>query len=156
MDGTIPDLSNLQIFGAECLVLTPDQERQKWDMKCKPCLFLGYVEDSEYYRVYNPNTGKIIRSPSISFELNPSKSLFPEPLIEAHQLPSQEKQTDDQPNASSLRRSTRNMENPQLQHYKSYHGFTATDMPSPGCLTTPKTYKEAMSDPQASKWEAAL
>jgi hypothetical protein len=51
-NGKIPDISNLQIFGAECLVLTPDQERQKWDMKCKPCLFLGYVEDSEYYRVY--------------------------------------------------------------------------------------------------------
>ena len=51
--GAIPDLSNLQIFGAECLdtVLTPDQERQKWDHKCKPCPCFGYVENSDSYRV---------------------------------------------------------------------------------------------------------
>ena len=150
--GGIPDLSNLQIFGSECLVLSPGQERHKWDPKCKPCLFLGYVENSNYYRVYNPNTSRIIRSPSVSFNLSPIKSVFPDTDTDDSNVQPDPLATE----STSLRKSIRQQQNPHLQRYKTYHGLTTTDSEALKPPDTPSTYQQAMNGPHATSWTAAL
>lgn len=52
--GIKPSLSNLKIFGSECYVHVPKEQRTKWDAKSIKCMMVGYSEGNKAYRVYDP------------------------------------------------------------------------------------------------------
>ncbi|RDX76898.1 hypothetical protein CR513_43062, partial [Mucuna pruriens] len=47
--GTIPDLSNIKVFGSLCFVSTLPQLRSKLDARAKKCVFLGFKVGIEAY-----------------------------------------------------------------------------------------------------------
>ncbi|CAH9113366.1 unnamed protein product [Cuscuta europaea] len=58
---------HLRVFGCKAFVHIPKDERSKFDVKSKPCVFLGYGQDEFGYRLYDPVHKKLIRSQDVVF-----------------------------------------------------------------------------------------
>jgi hypothetical protein len=67
---TIPDITNLCIFGCLSFLHIPKESRKKLDSKTHKCLFLGCDSESKVYRVFEPRTRKIILSRDVVFDEN--------------------------------------------------------------------------------------
>lgn len=61
------NLSNLRIFGSECLVHVPKEKRKKWDPKTIKMIFVGYPENVKGYRCLDPRNSKITISRDVVF-----------------------------------------------------------------------------------------
>lgn len=62
------DLNHLKIFGCLAYVHILKNLRSKWDTKGKPCIFIGYCEDTKGYRLFDlEEKGKIIRARDVTF-----------------------------------------------------------------------------------------
>ena len=62
-----PDVSHLKVFGCNAFVHIPDQKRKKLDKKSIRCIFVGYPASCKGYKLYNPETKKMLRSRDVSF-----------------------------------------------------------------------------------------
>ncbi|KAF2297179.1 hypothetical protein GH714_018880 [Hevea brasiliensis] len=58
--GRRPDVSHFRIFGCIVYAHVPDEKRRKLDDKGEKCIFLGVSDYSKAYKMYNPNTKKIV------------------------------------------------------------------------------------------------
>ena len=66
--GKKPSYKHLRVFGCEAFYHIPKEFRDKLMPKSKKCIFLGYGESSEMgYRLWNPETRKIVRSNDVYF-----------------------------------------------------------------------------------------
>ena len=65
--GIKPSVQHLRVFGCDAYVHVPDEKRTKLDPKSKKCMFLGYVEGTKCYRLYNVENGSIIKSRDVKF-----------------------------------------------------------------------------------------
>jgi len=70
-----PSLAHLRIFGSEVFVHVPKEQRSKWDKKSKKMIFVGYQQDSSNYRLYDPQTAKIIVSRDVKFNDSEDKAI---------------------------------------------------------------------------------
>lgn len=71
--GKPPIVDHLRVFGSEVYTHVPKQQRQKWDKKAKPGIFVGYCDNTKGYRVWNPSTRKVEISRDVIFkEIRPS------------------------------------------------------------------------------------
>jgi hypothetical protein len=55
------------VFGCLCFSHIPQAKRDKLDKKSEPDIFVGYSSSSKAYKVYQPQTGKIIVSRDVFF-----------------------------------------------------------------------------------------
>lgn len=55
-----PNIEHLRIFGSSVMVHIPKQKRRKWDKKAVRMLLVGYSENTKGYRLYDPESQKII------------------------------------------------------------------------------------------------
>lgn len=62
-----PNLKNLRIFGQQASVLKPDHQRGKFDEKGTIKYFVGYTENYQTYKFFDPITKKIETSPYAVF-----------------------------------------------------------------------------------------
>ena len=44
-----------------------DELRKKLDRKGEKCIFIGYIDESKAYKLYNPSTKKVIISRDVKF-----------------------------------------------------------------------------------------
>jgi len=65
--GKKPNVSHLRIFGCLCYRHVPDQRRHKLDDKGEPMILLGYHQTGAY-RLFDPNTEKIVISAYVVFD----------------------------------------------------------------------------------------
>lgn len=65
--GKKPCVSHFRIFGSICYSHIPSKKRGKLDYKSEKCIFVGYVENPKAYKLYNPDTKKIIISRDVIF-----------------------------------------------------------------------------------------
>ena len=65
--GYKPSLNFLKIFGCLCFTHIPRIKRDKLDKKALPGIFIGYNLVSKAYKVFQPQTGKIIISRDVHF-----------------------------------------------------------------------------------------
>ncbi|BBH02600.1 ADP glucose pyrophosphorylase large subunit 1 [Prunus dulcis] len=63
-----PQVNYFKVFGCLAYVHTPDNLRTKLDDKSTKCVMLGVSEESKAYRLYNPETQKIIISRDVVFD----------------------------------------------------------------------------------------
>ena len=91
-----PNVSNLKVFGCNALVHIPDQKRSKLDKKSMLCTFVGYPSGSNGYKLYNPETKKMIRSRDVIF----MESSFGNRLLEKERGP-EELTTNEETNIES-------------------------------------------------------
>jgi transposase InsO family protein len=66
--GRNPSVSHLRVFGSIGYTHIPDQERSKLDDKSKRYIFIGYDSSSKGYKLYSPNSGKIVISRDVEFD----------------------------------------------------------------------------------------
>ena len=62
-----PTVDHFRIFGGVAYTHIPDQKRKKLDDKGEKCIFLGVSDQSKAYKLYNPNTKKILISRDVVF-----------------------------------------------------------------------------------------
>lgn len=65
--GRKPRVSHLVTFGSIAYVLDKSLSRNKLDKKSQKCIFSGYCPQSKAYRLYNPESGKIMVSRDVKF-----------------------------------------------------------------------------------------
>src|SRR6478735_2388519 len=61
--GTKPFVHHLRIFGCTAFALLPKyKQHSKLGSKTQKCIFLGFVEGSKSYRLWNPVTRQIVKA----------------------------------------------------------------------------------------------
>ncbi|KAH9768805.1 hypothetical protein KPL71_011738 [Citrus sinensis] len=65
--GYKPSLKFLRIFGCLCFTHVPQISRDKLDKRALPGIFIGYSSVAKAYKVFQPQTGKIIISKDVHF-----------------------------------------------------------------------------------------
>ncbi|KAH9805142.1 hypothetical protein KPL71_002337 [Citrus sinensis] len=65
--GYKPSLKFLRIFGCLCFTHVPQISRDKLDKRALPGIFIGYNSVAKAYKVFQPQTGKIIISRDVHF-----------------------------------------------------------------------------------------
>jgi hypothetical protein len=73
------NINNFNIFGSECWAHIPDEKWQKLEPKSHKFIFIGYVEDSKAYRLFDPSTQSVIIRRDVHFNgiSPPPKSIEP-------------------------------------------------------------------------------
>jgi transposase InsO family protein len=66
--GVRPSVAHLRVFGCAAFVLVPESERDKLAPKTKRCVFLGYTAEPTTYRLFCPDTGKMLTSRNVVFD----------------------------------------------------------------------------------------
>jgi transposase InsO family protein len=66
--GQRPSISHLKIFGCIAYMHIPKEKRSKLDSKSQQCIFLGYLEGSKAYRLYDPIKQQLITSRDVIFD----------------------------------------------------------------------------------------
>lgn len=65
-----PSVDHLRVFGSIAYALVPYERRTKLDEKSIKCVVFGVSKDSKAYRLYNPETRKIVISKDVHFDEN--------------------------------------------------------------------------------------
>ncbi|PKI36228.1 hypothetical protein CRG98_043380, partial [Punica granatum] len=65
--GVKPVVKNLRVFGCLCYSHVPQTKRSKLDEKSEPGIFVGYSLQSKGYRVFQPQTDRVIVSRDVVF-----------------------------------------------------------------------------------------
>ena len=60
--GKKPSLSHLRVFGCDAYVHVPKEKRTKLDNKSERCIFIGYKDGLKGYKLWNPETRKVVYS----------------------------------------------------------------------------------------------
>ena len=61
------DYSHLHVFGIPMYVMYNDQERSKFDLKSKKCIFLGNADGVKGYRLWDPTAHKVVINKDVIF-----------------------------------------------------------------------------------------
>ena len=65
--GKKPSLSHLRVFGCDAYVHVPKEKRTKLDNKSERCIFIGYKDGLKGYKLWNPETRKVVYSRDVVF-----------------------------------------------------------------------------------------
>ncbi len=68
--GDKPKLDQLRVWGSDCFVWIPKENRGKMQETSWPGIFVGYSEQQSGYRVLNPATGRVVTSRNVAFRKN--------------------------------------------------------------------------------------
>lgn len=63
-----PTVEHLRVFGCVAYALVPYERRIKLDEKSTKCVMFGLSRESKAYRLYNPETKKIVISRDVHFD----------------------------------------------------------------------------------------
>jgi hypothetical protein len=60
-------LTHLKVFGCESYVHVPNENESKLDNKVEKCIFIGYKYSIKGYKLWNPETKKVVYSLDVVF-----------------------------------------------------------------------------------------
>ena len=55
-----PSLSHLRVFGCDAYVHVPKEKMTKLDNRSERCIFIGYKDGLKCYKIWNPETRKVV------------------------------------------------------------------------------------------------
>ena len=67
LEGIVPKLDELHVFGCVCYVHVPKEKRKKLDPKAIKCIFLGYSETSKGFIVQSTESARLFTSRDVKF-----------------------------------------------------------------------------------------
>jgi hypothetical protein len=171
--GKKPSLQHLRVFGCDAYVHVPKKNRSKLDNKAEKCIFIGYKDGVKGYKLWNPETKKIVYSRDVVFrevkdvtkqefsptqdepekielELDDAKSeSFEEEEAEEAEEPEAE---EEEPHTPELRRSVRDRRQPERYSppdFRSNFSLSITD-------DDPRTVREAVNSEDSKLWKKAM
>ena len=65
--GKKPSLSHLRVFGYNAYVQVPKKKKTKLDTNAQRCIFIGYKDGLKGYKIWNPETRKVVYSRDVMF-----------------------------------------------------------------------------------------
>ncbi|XP_026377667.1 uncharacterized protein LOC113271960 [Papaver somniferum] len=65
--GTTPSVRHLKVFGCVAYAHVPKELRKKLDHKSEKCILVGYISVTKGYKLFNPETEKVITSRNVIF-----------------------------------------------------------------------------------------
>jgi hypothetical protein len=65
--GRIPSVMHLRVFGSTCYALIPKEKRTNIDARIQKCIFLGYLNKTKGYHLYDETNKKFIISKDVIF-----------------------------------------------------------------------------------------
>jgi hypothetical protein len=65
--GKEPSLTHLKVFGCDAYVHVPKENKSKLDKKVEKCIFIGYKDGLKGYKLWNPETKKVVYSRDVVF-----------------------------------------------------------------------------------------
>ena len=83
--GKKPSLTHLKVFGCEAYVHVPKENRSKLDKKAKKCIFIGYKDGLKGYKLWNPETKKVVYSWDVVFR--EMKDFFKQEVLPSKEEP---------------------------------------------------------------------
>ena len=169
-----PDVGHLRVFGCTAFVHVPDEKRRKLDAKSVKGIFVGYPSGSKGYKVYVPETRKMIKSRDVKFLENSFPTSSNADPSDYNELV-KSKQDSVADTEYSLLPGTDEFEDPLYDESEVDRMIPILDMSRPlrnrrspqrfGEWATvadveiesdPKTYKQAMKSPNSKQWENAM
>ena len=66
-NGKKPSLSHLRLFGCDEYVHVQKEKRTKLDNKSERCIFIGYKDGLKGYKLWNPETRKVVYNQDVVF-----------------------------------------------------------------------------------------
>ena len=69
--GHKPDVTHFRIFGTKAWARIPTEKKKALHPQSQECLFVGYSEDSKWYKLINLNTNKAFIEMSVQFQEEP-------------------------------------------------------------------------------------
>jgi hypothetical protein len=66
-NGKKPSLTHLKVFGCDAYVHVPKENKSKLDKKAEKCIFIGYKDGLKGYKIWNPETKKVVYSRDVVF-----------------------------------------------------------------------------------------
>ena len=66
-------VSNLRVFGCKAFAHVPKDERRKFDAKSIKYIFIGYCIGQKAYKLFDPNSHKLLASRDVVFHENAGK-----------------------------------------------------------------------------------
>jgi hypothetical protein len=152
-----PSLQHLRVFGCDSYVHVPKENGSKLDKNDEKCIFIGYKDGVKGYKLWNPETKKIVYSRDVVFRevKDVSKQEFlptqdkPEKieleLDDAKSKSSEEEEAEEEekeePHTPVLRRSVRDERKPERYSppdFRSNFSLSITD-------DDPRTVREAVN-----------
>jgi hypothetical protein len=164
--GNKPSLEHLILFGCDAYVHVPKENRSKMDNKDEKCIFNGYKDGVKGYKIWKPETKKIVYSQNVVFRevKDVSKKEFlprkeePEKieidLDDAKFESSEENEVveEEEPHTPILRRLVRERRKPERYSppdFRSDFSLSITD-------NDPRTVREAMNSENSKLWKKAM
>jgi hypothetical protein len=153
------------LFGCDAYVHVPKENRSKLDKKAEKCIFIGYKDGVKGYKLWNPETKKIVYSRDVVFRevKDVSKQEFlptqeePEKieleLDDAKSESSEEEEAEEEePHTPILRISVRDKRQPERYSppdFRSNFALSITD-------DDPRTVREAVNSEDSKLWKKAM
>ena len=66
--GRKPSIGHLRVFGCLAYALVPVQQHRKLDDKAMKCIFVGYNSEIKGYKLYHPQSKRILISWDVVYE----------------------------------------------------------------------------------------
>ena len=68
--GYTPKVNHLRVFGCKASAHIPKDERRKLDAKSIKCTFIGYCDDQNAYKLFDPTSDRLLGSRDVVFNGN--------------------------------------------------------------------------------------
>jgi hypothetical protein len=161
-------LQHLRVFGCDAYVHVPKENKSKLNKKAEKCIFIGYKDRAKCYKIWNPDTKKIVYSRDVFFRevIDVSKQEFlprpeePEKVdlvlddakYESSEEDEEEEEEEEEPHTPVLRISIRERRKPERYSppdlcYNFALSITDDD---------PKTVREAVNSEDSKLWKKAM
>lgn len=162
--GHKPNISHIRVFGCAAYSHVPEQLRSKLDSKAENMVLVGYASRSKGYRLYDPNSRKVVIRRDVIFNETKYGVGVIEPI--EHATPNTNEFSVDvtsQVNTDDVccdepRRSTRPHRPPVRFGIDEYSNSTV-ETAHIACYAhgtvEPQSYREALISPQSKEWQAA-
>ncbi|UYV60529.1 hypothetical protein LAZ67_1001422 [Cordylochernes scorpioides] len=153
-----PAVDHLRIFGTECFVHVPDENRRKLDAKSEKGILVGYCSNKDGYRIWMPNSNKVVTSRDVIFkETIPTFSLD----IEKRNKELSSNQIDEQNDTQDIEKIESNVQTSDVYNLRDRSNISKPQRYIDAEINIaeglePKTYKEAMDSPNAQFWKEAM
>jgi hypothetical protein len=66
-NGKKPSLTHIKVFGCDAYIHVPKENKSKLDKKDEKCIFIGYKDGLKGYKLWNPETKKVVYSRDVVF-----------------------------------------------------------------------------------------